>query len=343
MGKRKQGKRGSDSSGSESQDSGKVNKAKCVRTEDSVSENKTTPPKSDELNNSVFHETDKTENSDQNKTEIQQLTMASQNINLNTNVDVCKKLDTLITAVKDLQTGQKNMKEMFESKLDKLKSELVTTIDTKVGQLRDELLEDINRETSRTDQLLTTVQSIQTRIEKIENHPGLTGENGQDQPMNNPAIHNPLNNPDITITASGLPVSEDENLVQKANDLIRALGVQVSDNVHVTAAVRLPNYRTNDQRPGIVKISFRSTEEKVNVLRNKMKLRESEQYKNVYIKSSKSRVERIIESNARAVLRNLPEGRSLRVDATGRIKVRNNQNQGDTGNGNDGNERPARR
>lgn len=45
-------------------------------------------------------------------------------------------------------------------------------------------------------------------------------------------------------------------------------------------------------------------------------------YKNVYIRSSKSRIERLIEMNDRAVLRQLPDGRTLRVDASGRIQQR---------------------
>lgn len=71
-----------------------------------------------------------------------------------------------------------------------------------------------------------------------------------------------------------------------------------------------------------MKISLRNTDEKVKVLRKKIKFKQSERYRNVYIKSSKSRVDRLIEMNARAVLRNLPDRHTLRVDATGRITTR---------------------
>ena len=54
-----------------------------------------------------------------------------------------------------------------------------------------------------------------------------------------------------------------------------------------------------------------------------MKLNDTEGYKTVYIWSSKSRIELLIEMNARAVLRNLPQGRSFRVDANRRMKQRN--------------------
>ncbi|CAC5383303.1 unnamed protein product [Mytilus coruscus] len=60
------------------------------------------------------------------------------------------------------------MKRMFESKLDKLRTDLMANVDNKVRALRDEISIDINRETNRTDQLLTTVQSIQTRLDSFE-------------------------------------------------------------------------------------------------------------------------------------------------------------------------------
>ena len=72
-------------------------------------------------------------------------------------------------------------------------------------------------------------------------------------------------------------------------------------------------------------MKFQFKVEKVIVLRNKWKLKNTTEYNRVFIKSSKSRVEQLIERNARAVLRNLPQGISLRVDAKGLIKERNIQ------------------
>ena len=82
--------------------------------------------------------------------------------------DMSGKCDTLISAVIELKTSQEGMKRMFESKIDKLKTDLMATVDSKVRTLRDELSVDIGRETSRTDQMLTTIQSIQTRLDSLE-------------------------------------------------------------------------------------------------------------------------------------------------------------------------------
>lgn len=112
-------------------------------------------------------------------------------------------------------------------------------------------------------------------------------------------------------------------MLNEARRLIQALGDDVSSAVSVTAASRL-NSRI-EGRPGLVKISFRSREEKVLVLRNKMKLKHSADYKRVFLRSSKSHAERLIELNARTVLRSLPNGRNFIVDASGRIKPRPEQ------------------
>ncbi|CAC5381140.1 unnamed protein product [Mytilus coruscus] len=264
-----------------------------------------------------------------NSKEIKMASSSNPQKQANVDSPVSDKLDTLIKVVQDLKIGQEGMKRMFESKLDKLKTDLIASVDNKIKTLRDEISLDLARETNRTDQITNTIQSIQSRIDNVEeqgkqinSHLVNSNDNGilsTVQPLN------PSDNNEITITASGIPVTEHENLIQKAESLISALGDEVTQNVRVTGVVRLPTRSTN--RPGIVKISFRNTHEKVQVLRNKMKLKDNAVYNKVYIKSSKSRIERLIKMNAHAVLRNLPnaQARGLRVDANGRIKPRNLQ------------------
>ena len=157
---------------------------------------------------------------------------------------------------------------------------------------------------------------MQARIDGLEQHSGDLNTNTNGTEIGN--TH--YNDSEVSVTASGILESEDENLMEKVNALIQALGEDVYSNTHITKVTRIPSKIPN--RPGIVRISFRDPVEKVRVLRNKRQLKDTEQFKTVYIRSNKSRIERLIEMNARAVLRNLPDGRSLRVDASGRIKAR---------------------
>ena len=88
--------------------------------------------------------------------------------------------------------------------------------------------------------------------------------------------------------------------MDKARDLIKALGDDVYSSVKISGACRLESRIEN--KPGLVKISFNNRAEKVNVLRRKSILRDSSTYKEVHIKSSKSHAERLIELNSRMLL-----------------------------------------
>ena len=77
-----------------------------------------------------------------------------------------------------------------------------------------------------------------------------------------------------------------------------------------------------DDRPGMLKITFLNINEKNMVLKNKHLLKETEMFKNVYLNKCKSRAERLMELNARAILKRLPTGHNLRVTANGRIQER---------------------
>ncbi|KAH3818022.1 hypothetical protein DPMN_119609 [Dreissena polymorpha] len=101
-----------------------------------------------------------------------------------------------------------------------------------------------------------------------------------------------LDDPDVCVTVSEIVRQDGEDILTKANDIIKAL-------------------------------------EKILVLRNKSLLKEKAPYKNVYIKSSKSHAERLIELNARTLLSQLPQGSNFRVDANGRIRPRQNTDRQD--------------
>lgn len=234
------------------------------------------------------------------------------------------KLDTLINAVTEIKSNQDSMRRMFESKLDKMKSDLIANIDCKVRALRDELSMDIGLETNRIDQVLTTIQSIQSRVDTLEQTD--SGTDQRSATNNATARGQPLDDPYITCVASNVPVSDSEDLMQKLSTIIEAFGEDISSRIRITAVTRIPS--KIERKPGLVKFSLENTEQKTLVLKNKWKLKDSDDYKQVFIQSSKSRVERLIEMNARELLRNIPQGRALRVDASGRIKQRDQSRQG---------------
>ncbi len=235
-----------------------------------------------------------------------------------------QKLDALLAAVTELKTSQDGMKQMFENKLDQMRGELIQTIDSKITGLRDELSAAVGNESSRIDNILTTIQSMQSRIDTMEQTPAgpPTTDPINDQRPDGPRRSH-VDDTDVSVMASGIPYQDGEDILQKAKDIISALGGNVSTHVAVIAATR---FRARfDNRPPLVKITFHSVQEKITVLRNKMELKKSQEYNQVYLKSCKSHAERLIEINARTLIRQLPHGLNLRVDANGRIIQRAQQ------------------
>lgn len=235
-----------------------------------------------------------------------------------------EKLDLLLASVGELKTSQDNM---FESKLDKMRNDLTENINLKVKSLRDEIAMDLSRESGRIDEMLKSIQSLQGRMAEIEQFSGGRGyeesnngmqkDNGERNGVTSRVTPRQSDDTDMSIIITGLPFEENENLLQKTQNVLAALGETVSSVVTITNTHRFrPRF---EGKPGIVKVGFSTVEDKILTLRNKMKLKQSERYSTVYIRSSKSRTERLMEQNTRAILRNLPHGHNLRLNANGRI------------------------
>ena len=133
------------------------------------------------------------------------------------------------------------------------------------------------------------------------------------------AIENRLGNleqqkhydPDTTLIATGITYSDNENVQDKAKYLIDALGLDIP-------VVRAKRLTPRGRHPGLVKIELQSLDHKLQVLRNKNKLSNHNIYRKVYLRSSKSHSDRLIEINANTLIEELGLGH-LRVAANGRI------------------------
>ena len=130
--------------------------------------------------------------------------------------------------------------------------------------------------------------------------------------------------PEVSIIAQGVPSQPTEDPVKVADDLIRqGLGVV---NVPVVRAKRIPS--RNPTKPGLLKIELKDLEQKKSLLKRKRSLKDTQTYKNVYIRGSKSHVERLIELNTYTLLQELPFGEHYRITGSGRLIRRDGFNQG---------------
>ncbi|CAG2256686.1 unnamed protein product [Mytilus edulis] len=112
----------------------------------------------------------------------------------------------------------------------------MTSVDTKIRALRDELSVDIALEAKRTDQVLTSIQSMQIRIDDLDQQRSDFNVNANGTANGK---HTQDNSPELSVTVSGIPQTEEEDLLLKVNDLMKALGEDVYSRL------KLEN-RTND-------------------------------------------------------------------------------------------------
>ncbi|CAG2253690.1 unnamed protein product [Mytilus edulis] len=196
--------------------------------------------------------------------------------------------------------------------------------------LKSEIHLDLARESSRIDDLANSVHSLSIRFNDIEE--SMNNLNTQADSIN-PTINdrnsntqvNPLSNDAVTVIVKNLQFAENENLIEIMNDIIHKLGQSVAKEIKI-AAVTCLNSRFHG-KPELVKMSLENTDQKILILHNKHKLKTDENYKTVFIQGAKSRIERLIENNTRAILRELPQGNQFRLTGNGRIlrKTQNNE------------------
>ena len=109
-----------------------------------------------------------------------------------------------------------------------------------------------------------------------------------------------------------------EDIHDKAQELIECgLGLV---NVQVERSVRL---QSRNDKPGLVKIKLPTVNDKVTALRAKRNLLDTG-YRRVYIRSSLSHSDRIMQQNLQTILSEIHNGESYRVTGHGKIVKKDN-------------------
>ena len=120
----------------------------------------------------------------------------------------------------------------------------------------------------------------------------------------------------VETTVAMINVQEEpkENLKNVCGKIFRE-GMGITD----ISPICYERVKSNSNKPSLVKVELWSPEEKRALLRAKRKLRESHQYRNVFIRSSQTYTERIMRSNLKTILAEIPRGSEYKLTANGRI------------------------
>ena len=226
--------------------------------------------------------------------------------------DIITSLHIIMSEIKDLKVGQQEMTR-----------QITQQIDTRINDLRLELKAEINTKIDHSETyfknecllLNNTIGRLNAKIEKqaqeIDHLKACATTKETD----------PLSNHDLTVIVSGLPVYPNEDPMISAQNVIDNLGndhhnIPIRTQVQVVKAKRLPNRIAS--RPPLMKISVGSLDQKKLILSHKKNLQQTP-FRNLYIRSSKSHEERLIELNARTILEHSPWGKDFRISGSGRI------------------------
>ena len=122
--------------------------------------------------------------------------------------------------------------------------------------------------------------------------------------------------PDVTLVAINTPYFTGEDTSILAKHILQAVGCGKKEIVNTL--------RTEHQnsRNGILKIQLKSRQDKIDVLRRKSNLKQSAEFKRVYLRSSKPHTERLLEVNVKTLLREIPNENQYRIAGNGRLVKR---------------------
>ena len=165
-------------------------------------------------------------------------------------------------------------------------SDKIKSVEAKVHELRNEVSEDIGQ--------------LRNRVSCLES--------GEKEAYN----------PARTIVATGVQYSRGEDIQKKAKELVDKVLKVKGQIVNVE---RTPIRDGN--RPGIVKIEFKTKEEKIEALRAKGRLSSSQTHKSVYIRSAQSHEERLLHQNTRVLLKEMGAEQRFRITGSGRLVPKN--------------------
>jgi hypothetical protein len=169
-----------------------------------------------------------------------------------------------------------------------MKDELMNTMNVKFQSLKDEFALDVARIDNRLD-------SVELKLSRVASNP----------------VRTQAFDTDRTVVAIGLPYNTSENLDQKVGDLIQALKANPApdatdhlEQAEVVNILRMP-VRHDGKHP-IVKIEFKSKDNKIAILRKKGVPKNIYAFKKVFLRTSKTHTERLMEINVNTLMNLIP-------------------------------------
>ena len=211
-----------------------------------------------------------------------------------------------------------DLEKVFQSKIDKFENHMVKRftdmMNTAVTTLKEELGEEIDE--------------LDKRLRQIEEN----NENSNQMEVDSDKATQPGHN--LNVVIRNLPERHEENIKSEVNGLIKD-GLRLRD-IAVESAERKPS--AVDSRSGIVIAKLKNREDKLAVMKNKSKLKDSRRYQNVFVEHDLPKHQRVLNANIRTIVKTLGkqdlqfEGSRVRVKDRTEDRSRDVRGSGERGN-----------
>ena len=218
---------------------------------------------------------------------------------------------TMTAEIKKLHESQKEFQAHVDERITTLGNSMKESMKESIKQCMDDMTKYVDGEVGR---ICSQLNDVQDRVTAVE------------------AKQTPDYDPEVSVIMSKVPMTPNEDIQKVAEKIIHE-DLSLPD-VQVVRATRL-GQRNQNQQPGqrvappLVKVQLRDLEAKKRVLRNKKSLQNSPNYANVFIRSSKPHMERVMDMNCRTILELLgPQGSNMIVSGSGRIVKKTAPNNG---------------
>ena len=224
-------------------------------------------------------------------------------------MDMKAMFGELMKKMDDANEDHRRFRQSVESRLDNMESSINTRITQELQSFKDKLHLEVAAVKNDIQTIETNINDYKAEVVELRKSVADLEKVGNKEQYSF--------DPDRTVVVTGVPYSRSEDILQKAKDLV-GKGLELGD-VEVINVTRTPS---RDNKPGIVKVEFNSREEKLSVLRAKLKLQSSAEYKRVFIRSAQSHVERLVQINNKVILKELGVEHKFRFTGNGRLVLK---------------------
>ena len=210
-------------------------------------------------------------------------------------------LSDIMAAIGDLRDNQNSLRESMESRLDKIEKQFKKQIEQNMRNLRSDLSKDMETMNCRISELETKLCHMNTNAMGDALPEGARDQNTSSK---------------VKLVIKNMPEFPDEtseNLKERVSELLS----KIDFNDVIYDVVRVTGYPSgtaasdeaaaySSARPLPVLFNVSTLEQRSNILRNKVRLKDMTEYAKVYLDIDKSRHERVVEANIRNIVKSIP-------------------------------------